>query len=40
MGLAYAIRIPAEEQVLAEHFGAEWAAYRAHTRWRMLPGLW
>lgn len=40
MGLAYAIRIPAEERVLAGHFGAEWAAYCRDTRWRMLPGLW
>ncbi|MBL8380235.1 MAG: isoprenylcysteine carboxylmethyltransferase family protein [Burkholderiales bacterium] len=40
MGLAYAIRIPAEERTLSEHFGAEWAAYCRRTRWRMLPGIW
>jgi protein-S-isoprenylcysteine O-methyltransferase Ste14 len=32
-------RITAEEQLLAGHFGADYAAYRART-WRLLPGVW
>jgi len=39
MGLAYAIRIPAEERVLKEHFGAEWSEYCRRTRWCMAPGV-
>lgn len=32
-------RIPQEERLLAEHFGAEFEAYRRHT-WRLLPYLY
>jgi protein-S-isoprenylcysteine O-methyltransferase Ste14 len=32
-------RIHAEEHLLAEHFGAEYKAYRART-WRLVPGVW
>jgi len=40
MGLAYAIRIPAEERLLEEHFGVEWSEYCRWTQWRMAPGAW
>ncbi len=32
-------RIRAEEALLGEHFGAEYAAYCART-WRLIPGLY
>jgi protein-S-isoprenylcysteine O-methyltransferase Ste14 len=32
-------RIRAEEQLLREHFGAEYEAYCART-WRLLPGIY
>ncbi|MFN0013971.1 MAG: methyltransferase family protein [Saprospiraceae bacterium] len=39
MGVAYGIRIPAEERALEANFGDEWRAYRKRT-WGMVPGLW
>ena len=36
---AFAYRIGVEERALAEHFGADWAAYRARTA-ALIPGLW
>ena len=39
MGIAYAIRVPAEEPVLQGHFGNDWETYTRRVRWRMAPGL-
>ena len=38
--LYLAAAIPFEERSLVKLFGAEYEAYRRHTRWRMLPGLY
>jgi protein-S-isoprenylcysteine O-methyltransferase Ste14 len=35
-----AAAIPLEERGLARTFGADYAAYRARVRWRMLPGIY
>jgi protein-S-isoprenylcysteine O-methyltransferase Ste14 len=34
-----ATRINSEEQLLREHFGAEYEAYCART-WRLMPGIY
>jgi protein-S-isoprenylcysteine O-methyltransferase Ste14 len=33
-------RMNAEERLLAGAFGADYAAYRARTKWRLLPGVY
>jgi protein-S-isoprenylcysteine O-methyltransferase Ste14 len=33
-------RIHVEESALASGFGAEYAAYRARTKWRLVPGIY
>jgi len=35
-----ALAIPFEERDLDDTFGSEYARYREHVRWRMLPGLY
>lgn len=37
--LVYAYRISAEEQMLVDHFGDEYRAYKART-WRLVPFIW
>lgn len=37
--VAFTYRIRVEERALAEHFGADWTAYRARTP-ALIPGLW
>ena len=32
--------VPFEERSLAETFGAEYRAYQARVRWRMIPGVY
>jgi protein-S-isoprenylcysteine O-methyltransferase Ste14 len=32
-------RISAEEKLLAAHFGTAYDAFRAHTKWRLIPGI-
>lgn len=34
------VRIRAEGCMLREHFGAEYEAYRAQTKWRLVPGIY
>jgi protein-S-isoprenylcysteine O-methyltransferase Ste14 len=38
-GLLFALRLPREEQMMRETFGAEYDAYAARTR-RLIPGVW
>ncbi len=33
-------RIRSEEKLLHSHFGAEYEAFRAQTRWRLIPGIY
>jgi protein-S-isoprenylcysteine O-methyltransferase Ste14 len=33
-------RIYAEEALLRSQFGAEYDAFRAKTKWRLIPGVW
>ncbi len=33
-------RIRAEERLLRTQFGDEYDAYRGHTKWRLIPGLY
>ena len=33
-------RIRAEERLLHSHFGADYDAFRARTRWRLVPGIY
>jgi len=37
--MSVVLRVSNEEQVLAEHFGAEWTEYRS-SRWGLLPFVW
>ena len=39
MGILFAFRIAAEERMMLETFGNEYAAYMAKTK-RLVPGLW
>jgi len=34
-----ALRVRAEERMMAEEFGGEYAAYSARTK-RLIPGVW
>jgi len=38
-GILFALRIGAEERMMLETFGDEYAAYRARTK-RLVPGIW
>jgi len=38
-GILFALRIGAEERMMLETFGDEYAAYRARTK-RLIPGIW
>jgi len=38
-GILFALRIGAEERMMLETFGDEYAAYRASTK-RLVPGIW
>jgi protein-S-isoprenylcysteine O-methyltransferase Ste14 len=38
-GVLLALRVGAEERMMAQHFGAEYAAYSARTK-RLVPGIW
>jgi protein-S-isoprenylcysteine O-methyltransferase Ste14 len=33
-------RIRSEENLLRQHFGAEYEAYRSRTPWRLMPGVY
>jgi len=33
-------RIPTEEKMLSDEFGADWDAYTKVTRWMLVPGVW
>ena len=35
-----AARIHAEEALLRSQFGPDYDAFRAKTKWRLMPGLW
>ena len=37
--VAFPVRIAVEERLLLDHFGAEYRAYRDHTRYRLVPGV-
>ena len=39
MATLVALRVPAEERMMLETFGDEYAAYKARTK-RLVPGLW
>jgi protein-S-isoprenylcysteine O-methyltransferase Ste14 len=38
-GILYALRVHAEEKMMLEEFGGDYAAYVANTK-RLIPGLW
>jgi protein-S-isoprenylcysteine O-methyltransferase Ste14 len=38
-GVLLALRVGAEERMMTQHFGAEYAAYSARTK-RLVPGIW
>ena len=38
-GILYALRVRAEERMMLEEFGAEYAAYLRRTK-RLVPGVW
>jgi protein-S-isoprenylcysteine O-methyltransferase Ste14 len=38
-GILFALRVQAEENLMLEEFGAEYAAYTAKTQ-RLIPGVW
>lgn len=35
----FGMRIPNEEQVMAQYFQQEWTQFCSETRWRLLPGI-
>ena len=37
---ALAVRVAPEERLLGDAYGADYAAYAARTRSRLIPGLW
>jgi protein-S-isoprenylcysteine O-methyltransferase Ste14 len=39
MATLVALRVPAEERMMLETFGGEYAAYVARTK-RLVPGVW
>jgi protein-S-isoprenylcysteine O-methyltransferase Ste14 len=38
-GILFALRVRAEEKLMLEEFGADYAAYMARTK-RLMPGVW
>jgi protein-S-isoprenylcysteine O-methyltransferase Ste14 len=38
-GILFALRLQAEEKMMLETFGGEYAAYMARTE-RLVPGIW